>query len=119
MLNSSIPFNKLKINKLYKINHREGILESRYAVLVSVNRFKKSYHNSNPKTDAIYLKIFNATFRTINSTECLYVFPEDEWTITESASDMVFNKIIEGGDLDVLPDDVIGKVKNFFLGTYK
>jgi hypothetical protein len=51
MHNSSIPFNKLKINKLYRINHRDGILKSKCAVLVSVFRHKKTYYNSK---DAIY-----------------------------------------------------------------
>jgi hypothetical protein len=53
----------------------------------------------------------------IFSAESSYVFPEDEWYITESASNMVFNKIVEGGDLNVIPDDVIEEVKKFFLGN--
>ena len=115
MLRSPIPFNKLKIGKLYRIDHRESILPSKCAILVSVNRYNKSYHNSHTKMDAIYLKIFTATFRQINLPE-MYVFQEDEWAITECAASIVFNKVVEGEDLYILPDDIIREIGKFLLG---
>ena len=110
-----IPFNRLKVGKLYRINHRDALLPSQCLILVSVNRHTKSYHNSDTKQDAIYLKVFTASFREILLANS-HVFQEDEWVVTESAAATVFNKVVEGEGLNILPDDVIREVGKFLLG---
>ena len=66
------------------------------------------------RTDIVYIKIFTATFRVKNGA--IHVYQEDDWTIQECADAMTFKKVVEGGDLYVLPDEIIREVGKFLLG---
>lgn len=112
----SIPFNRLQLGRRYRIDHRESKCSSICSVLVSIDRQTKTYSYAyTNKTDIVYLKVFSATFRGVHDT-CTVVLQEDEWAVRECADAIVFSKVVEGGDLDVVPDEIIREFGKFLLG---
>ena len=80
-----------------------------------MDRALKTYSYAyDTKTDIVYLKVFNATFRGIDSSH-VFSIQEDEWTIRECADEILFKKI----DLDIIPDEIIREVGYFLLGNDK
>ena len=107
----TIPFSRLKIGKKYRIDHFEKNLQSKSGVLKSVGRGCKTYCFEHC---LIYLKVYNATFRMNNDDITTYVLQEDEWKLTECADEILIKNI----DLDFLPEDMVGEIKHFLVGSW-